>query len=74
MKFINLTSIGGKTIVVNVEFIGHLYRNPAKMDYGRLVKEECTTVCVATHNNGVFYVVEDVEQIFKLIHKSVSLM
>jgi hypothetical protein len=74
MKFINLTSLGGKTIVVNVEFIGHLYRNLAKMDYGRVVKEECTTVGVTTHNNGGFDVVEDVDQIFKLIHKAVSIM
>ena len=71
MKLIKLTSIeDNKPIYLNIECIGHFYQVPAKMEYGREKDPVHTRVGVTTHNNGGFRVVEDVNQIWKLIEKT----
>jgi hypothetical protein len=71
MKLIKLTNAeDNKPIYVNVDHIGHFYRVPQKMSYGRVEKDAHTRVGVTTHNNGGFSVAEDVHQILKLIEKA----
>ena len=68
IKMIKLTSCSNSgPVYINVEQIGHIYRMPDKMDYGRIVEKEYTCVGVTTHNNGGFKVKETPEEIFKLM-------
>jgi len=68
MKFIKVTSLSNKKpIYINVEEIGHFYRVPEKMEYGRVEKEEFTSIGVTTHNNGGFEIIETPEMLLKLI-------
>jgi hypothetical protein len=69
MNLIKLTSLDGKPIFINVDYIGHFYQVPEKTYYGRVDTEAHTRVGVVTHNNGGFSVAEDVNQIQKLIEK-----
>jgi len=71
MSFIKVTSIvDSKPIFISVNHIGHIYQVPAKKEYSREVKGAYTKIGVETHNNGGFEVVEDVNQIMKLIEKA----
>jgi hypothetical protein len=68
MKFIKVTSLSNKKpIYINVEEIGHFYRVPEKIEYGRVEKEEFTRIGVTTHNNGGFEIIETPEMLLKLI-------
>ena len=69
MNLIKLTSLDGKPIYINADYIGHFYQVPEKCSYGRVDTEAHTRVGVVTHNNGGFSVAEDVNQIQKLIEK-----
>ena len=73
MKMIKVKSLkDSKTLFINPDFIGHLYKVPEKRSYGSVDELEHTTVGVTTHNNGGFRVKETIEQILKLIEKSQS--
>ena len=68
MKIIKLTSSNdGTSIYVNIQHIGHFYRNADKMNYGRIEKPAHTRLGITTHNNGGFEVKETPEQIIKLM-------
>ena len=68
MKIIKLTSLNDNTsIYVNIQHIGHFYRNADKMNYGRVEKPAHTRLGITTHNNGGFEVKETPEQIIKLM-------
>jgi|688.fasta_scaffold00693_77 hypothetical protein len=70
MKIIKVTSLKDKSsIYINVEQIGHFFRVPKRMNYGRVEEEENTRVGVTTHNNGGFSIVETPETLLKLIDK-----
>jgi hypothetical protein len=70
MNLIKLTSLNGKPIFINADYIGHFYQVPEKTTrYGHVEAEAHTRVGVVTHNNGGFSVAEDVNQIQKLIEK-----
>ena len=63
MKMIKLTSAAtSNPIYINIEAIGHFYSYRDKN-----TDELTTTVGVTTHNNGGFKVIEDAEQINKMI-------
>ena len=71
MKIIKVTSLKDKKpIYINVDQIGHFFRVPEKMNYGRVEEEEHTRVGVTTHNNGGFLIVETPETLIKLINKA----
>ena len=71
MKIIKVTSLKDKKpIYLNVEQIGHFFRVPEKMNYGRVAEEEHTRVGIPTHNNGGFSIVETPETLIKLINKA----
>jgi uncharacterized protein YlzI (FlbEa/FlbD family) len=71
MKIIKVTSLKDKKpIYLNAEQIGHFFRVPEKMNYGRVDEEEHTRVGVTTHNNGGFSIVETPETLIKLINKA----
>jgi hypothetical protein len=71
MKIIKVTSLKDKKpIYINVEQIGHFFRVPEKLNYGRVEEEEHTRVGVTTHNNGGFLIVETPEALIKLINKA----
>jgi hypothetical protein len=73
MKFIKLTSLkDSKSVFINPDFIGHMFRVPEKKSYGSVDEAEHTSVGVTTHNNGGFRVIESIEQILKRIEKSES--
>jgi hypothetical protein len=66
MKFIKVTSIKDKkSVYINPDFIGHIYRVPEKKVYGTVDEIEHTVIGVTTHNNGGFKVLEDIDEIFK---------
>ena len=67
MRFIKVTSIKDKKpVYINPDFIGHIYRVPAKeYKYGTVDEIEHTVIGVTTHNNGGFRVIEDIDEIFK---------
>jgi len=68
MKIIKVTSLKDKSsIYVNVEQIGHFYRVPEEMQYGRVKEVEHTRVGVTTHNNGGFSITETPEELMELI-------
>jgi hypothetical protein len=68
MKIIKVTSLKGeKSLYINVEQIGHFYRVPEKMNYGRVEEVEHTIVGVTTHNNGGFKIVETPEELMEMI-------
>ena len=68
MKFIKVTSVQDKkSVYINPDFIGHVYRVPEKILYGTVDGKEHTVIGVTTHNNGGFKVIEDVDQILKQI-------
>jgi hypothetical protein len=70
MKIIKVTSFKDKNpVYLNVEQIGHFYRVPEKMNYGRVEEVEHTRVGITTHNNGGFTIVETPEALIKLINK-----
>jgi hypothetical protein len=70
MKIIKVTSFKDKSpVYVNVEQIGHFYRVPEKMNYGRVEEAEHTRVGITTHNNGGLTIVETPEALIKLINK-----
>jgi predicted Zn-dependent protease len=71
MKIIKVTSLKDKKpVYLNVEQIGHFYRVPEKMNYGRAEEVEHTRVGITTHNNGGFSIVETPETLIKLINKA----
>ena len=71
MKIIKVTSLKDKKpVYLNVEQIGHFFRVPEKMNYGRVYEAEHTRVGVTTHNNGGFSIVETPETLIKLINKA----
>jgi len=68
MKIIKVTSLKDKSsIYVNVEQIGHFFRVPEKMNYGRVEEVEHTRVGVTTHNNGGFSITETPKKLMELI-------
>jgi len=70
MKIIKVTTFKDKIpVYLNVEQIGHFYRVPEKMNYGRVEEVEHTRVGITTHNNGGFTIVETPEALIKLINK-----
>ena len=71
MKIIEVTSLKDKKpVYLNVEQIGHFFRVPEKLSYGRVEEAEHTRVGVTTHNNGGFSIVETPETLIKLINKA----
>lgn len=65
-KFIKLTSVNDSNpIYVNVEHLGHVYRVPEVMEYGKITEDAYTKIGVTTHNNGGFRVKETPEEILK---------
>ena len=71
MKFIKLTSVDdNKPVIININCIGHIYKVPDTIEYGRVKNDAHTRVGVTTHNNGGFRVAEDIDQILKLIEKA----
>jgi hypothetical protein len=68
MKFIKVTNIkDSKSVFINPDLIGHMYRVPEKRSYGSVDEVEHTVIGVTTHNNGGFRVTEDIYEIFNLI-------
>ena len=67
MKLIKLTSLSDKkSIYINVDMIGHIYKGEDKQIYGK-PNETHTVIGTLTHNNGGFKVIESVEEVFKRI-------
>jgi hypothetical protein len=70
MKIIKVTSLKDKLpMYINVDQIGHFYRVPEEMNYGRVEKVEHTILGITTHNNGGFSITETPETLLKLIDK-----
>ena len=68
MKLIKLTALSDKhPIYINIDMIGHFYEVAETMSYGSVDKPKHTRIGVTTHNNGGFRVIENIEQILKLI-------
>lgn len=68
MDFIKLTNLNDKQpIFINPAFIGHIFEEPEKFNYGRVEKGAHTVVGCTTHNNGGFKVTETAKQIFEKI-------
>ena len=68
MKIIKVTSLKDKSsIYVNVEQIGHFFRVPEKMNYGRVEEVEHTRLGITTHNNGGFSITETPKKLMELI-------
>jgi hypothetical protein len=68
MKIIKVTSSKDKSsIYVNVDQIGHFYRVPEKMNYGRVEEVEHTRLGITTHNNGGFSITETPKKLMELI-------
>ena len=66
--FIKLTNLRDKEpIYINVDCIGHVYAEKAKIVHGRVEKEAHTVVGTTTHNNGGFQVIETPERVFKML-------
>lgn len=67
MKMIKLTNAyTNEPIYVNIDQIGHIYQVPAKIEYGKEMRTY-SQVGVTTHNNGGLSVVENTEQIIRMI-------
>jgi hypothetical protein len=66
MKFIELTALDNSIVYVNINHIGHIYRQSetqSTLVLGKVEEVECTRVCVTTHNNGGLKVKETPAQI-----------
>lgn len=71
MKIIKLTSSNDKKpIYINLDMIGHFYDVEETQSNGIVKAPKHTRVGVVTHRNGGFEVVEDSNQIIKLIQEA----
>jgi hypothetical protein len=68
MKIIKVTNLKDKlSVYINVEKIGHFYRVPEEMQYGRVKEVEHTRLAVTTHNNGGLTITETPEELIEMI-------